>query len=149
MGFSDDPNIRPHCNIKTPRGTQQSASGEQGVAAISEQMLDAVQLHHANIGADVSRSTLQILEHRLLEEAKNLCYAKKWDEAIAAFTHALAVCEKARDSSEVPVRAAIVHNLGYCLHCRGEWEAAKAYYEQALGLFKAIKTPVFDRWTTG
>jgi hypothetical protein len=144
MGFSDDPSIRPHCNIQ-----RQQHTSEAGAAAVSEAIQGMQQRHYANIGANISRMTLQDLEHRLLEEAKNHCYAKRWDAAIAAFTHALAVTEQAHDASEIPVRAAIVHNLGYCLHNQGEWEAAKHYYEQALSLFKRVKTPAIDRWTTG
>lgn len=148
MGFSDDPSIRPHCNIRTHCSSSATAA-EEGVAAVSASILGSVQHHTANIGADVSKSTLQSLERTLLEEAKMLCYSKKWDEAISAFTHALAVCEKSRAANDIPVRAAIVHNLGYCLHCLGEWEAAKEYYEQALQLFQRVKTPAIDRWTTG
>ena len=102
------------------------------VGRISADILGSVERHVANIGADVSRETLLSLEHTLLEEAKEHCYGRRWEQAISAFTHALAVCEKARASSEIPVRAAIVHNLGYCLHCLGEWDAAKEYYEQGL-----------------
>lgn len=120
-----------------------------GVAAISGRMLDAVERHTANIGADVSRMKLANLEHTLLEEAKKLCYARKYAEAIDHFTHALAVCEKSRAVTDVPVRAAIVHNLGYCLHCLGEWEAAEAYYEEALAYFRSVKTPAIERYTVG
>ena len=147
MGFSDDPNIRPHCNIQSRQ--QQQQHSEAGAAAVSEAIGANISRHTANIGANISRMHLQDLEHRLLEEAKSHCYAKRWEAAIGAFTHALAVTEKAHDANEIPVRAAIVHNLGYCLHNQGEWEAAKHYYEQALSLFKRVKTPVIDRWTTG
>jgi tetratricopeptide (TPR) repeat protein len=146
--FSDDPSIRPHMHIRTPTVCK-GPSAQAGLAEVSAGMLHAVEKHTANIGAEVSKLTLQRLEQRLLDDAKELCYAKKWDQAIHAFTHALAVCEKLRSPSDLTVRAAIVHNLGYSLHCLGEFDAAKEYYEEALAYFRSIKTPALERWTVG
>ena len=38
-------------------------------------------------------------------------------------------------------RGTLVHNIAFCLHCLGEFEAAKAYYEQSLELFTRINVP--------
>ena len=124
---------------------------EAGVETVSKALHGRVTKYHATIGSDVPQRQLKILEHKLLEEAKHLCYAQRWDEALNVFTHALAVSEKAHtDNSEaLTTRAATVHNIGYCLHCLGEFEAAKAYYEEAIEAFKSIQTPAIDRWTVG
>lgn len=145
MGFEDDPRIREHF-------VRQPSSSQTGVATIAEHLLDKVTQYHAQIGAEskVSLSHLRELEHKLVEEARELCIAQRWDEALNTFTHALAVTEKAHaadDSKEM--KAALVHNIGYCLHCLGEFEAAQAYYEQALTRFRGLTTPFLDRWTIG
>ena len=124
---------------------------EKGVATVSALLLDRVTKYHAHLGtaSNVARYTLLDLERRLLEEAKNLCYTKRYEEALNVFTHALAVSEKASEgeSSSGTTKACIVHNIGYTLHCLGEFEAAGAYYEQALEHFRNVKAPLIDRYT--
>ena len=141
MGVADD----AHIPLRPP-------PPETGVATIAEHLLDKVTQYHAQIGhaSNVSLASLQELEHKLIEEARQLCIAQRWDEALNTFTHALAVTEKAHGAEEQKeVKAALVHNIGYCLHCLGEFEAAQAYYEQALTRFSGLATPLLDRWTIG
>lgn len=82
--------------------------------------------HSVCIGTDkISQFDLTALENRLLEDAKQLCFAFNWEPALECFTHALAVSGKVRrpsrgESSARAMHAAIVHNIGYCLHCLGK-----------------------------
>ena len=92
---------------------------------------EPVLLLRAEVGGNATSPALALLEDDLLEQAKSLCCAKRWDEAMTTFVHALAVCEKLNDERERSVRAAILHNIGYCLHNMCKWDAAKAYYEGA------------------
>lgn len=57
----------------------------------------------------------------------------------------LAIVEKTRTSSDHATRGAIVHNIGSCLHNLGEFEAAQAYYEQAVESFRKASSPLVDR----
>ena len=65
-----------------------------------------------------------------------LVRARAGHKALQVFSHALAVSQQQHSSTELS-RAAIVHNIGYCLHAQGEFEAARTYYEQALDAFRS------------
>ena len=86
MAFEDDPHIRQHF-------VRQPPSNQTGVATIAEHLLERVTQYHAQIGAQskVSLAHLRELEHKLVEEARELCIAQRWDEALNTFTHALAM----------------------------------------------------------
>lgn len=146
----------------------QTAPGEAGVAAVAEDLFERVTQYHAQIGANVGQEQLRALERSLVKEANALLGAREWEEALNAFTHALAVCEKAHaaglrresqtietwakaklisEKQQVQAQATIVLNIGYCLHCLGELEAAKEYYTQAgRSLSKARRSNAFIDW---
>ena len=44
-------------------------------------------------------------------------------------------------SADTGNRATLVHNIAFCLHALGEFDAAKAYYEQSLEGFKNVNVP--------
>ena len=117
-----------------------TAAAQQGVEAISSALYDKVTHYHAAIGHNVSQSELKTLENKLLDEARKACLAQKYEEAVNLFTHALAVTEKSKTGvhDDAGGRGTLIHNIAFCLHCMGEFDAAKAYYEQALELFKKI-----------
>lgn len=124
---------------------------QQGVAAVSEQLFARVTHYHAAIGADVSTSELAKLEAKLLEEGRTACYKQEWDEALNLFTHALAVFEKSKTemATDSGNRGTLVHNIAFCLHVMGEFEAAKAYYEQSLECFQKIQLPMYQKVING
>ena len=119
--------------------------GEIGVASVSSSLFSNVTRYHAQIGANVDKSTLQQLEWNLLADAKTLFHQRKFEEALNTFTHCLAVTEKTRSATDYAVRGAVIHNIASCLHNLGEMEAAQAYYEQAVESFKKAKTPLLER----
>ena len=142
--------------------------GEAGVAAVSMDLYERVTQYHAQIGSHIGQETLRTLEQSLLREANSLLRAQHWESALNTFTHALAVCEKAHaaglrlesqtleawakaklisEKKQVQGQASILQNIGYCLHCLGELEAAKEYYTQAArALVQARKANAFIDW---
>ena len=48
------------------------SAGQLGVSRVSEQLFERVMTYHAQIGANVDRSTLQALEDGLVKEAQAL-----------------------------------------------------------------------------
>lgn len=146
----------------------QGSPGEAGMAAVADDLYQRVTHCNAQIGANVGHDQLRVLESSLLKEANYLIEARQWEGALNVFTHALAVCEKAHEASlcresqtiqtwakskvisekqQVQAQATIVQNIGYCLHCLGELEAAKEYYTQAARLLvKARKANAFIDW---
>lgn len=126
-------------------------TAEQGVAAVSNALYDKVTHYHAAIGFNVPQSELKNLENKLLDEARKECLAAHYEEAINLFTHALAVTEKCKGGAldDPGARGTLIHNIAFCLHCIGEFEAAKAYYEQSLELFKKVTFPLHTKLVTG
>jgi len=116
--------------------------------SVACRLLERVQWYSGRTGGQaLSQEALLSLERSLVAEARSQCVARQWLAALDGFAHALAVSEQAHDTS---MRAAIVHNLGYCLHNIGEFEAAKAYYEEALAFFQGVCTPPGQaQWTVG
>lgn len=120
---------------------------EPGVA-----LHDRVTQYHAAIGDGVSASELSRLESKLMEEARKACMVHNWEEALELFTHALAVSEKSNSGSvngDAGGRGALVHNIAFCLHLLGEFDAARIYYEQSLECFKKVSLPVHQRLLNG
>lgn len=105
--------------------------------------------HRVTVGAESpgSRDALYDLGHRLIDEGRDLCVDGKYSEAATAFAHALAVCEQ--DVLSASTRASVQHNLAYCHHSLGEWDAARMHYESALATFRTIRTSTLERWTIG
>jgi len=124
----------------TIAGQQRQEQQQLGVARVSEQLFDKVTLYHAQIGSGVDRATLQALADGMLHAAEKLIATRRWDDALNLFTHALAISEKTGDATS---QASIVHNIGFCLHSLGEFEAAKAYYEQALEAVRKIPPSLY------
>ena len=122
---------------------------EVGVAQVSAKIYDRVQQYHAQIGADVAPAELTRLEAKLLAEASKECYAQHWEEALHLFTNALAVSEKTKSCADPGTRGTFVHNIGFCLHCLGEFEAAKAYYEQSIECLKKVQPPMHTKVLNG
>jgi tetratricopeptide (TPR) repeat protein len=122
-----------------------------GVEAVSADLLGKVTQYHAAIGEGVPRAELIKLENRLLEEARKECLAQHYEEALNLFTHALAVTEKSKseNNSDPGLRGTLVHNIAFCLHCKSEFEAAKAYYEQSLEMFKRVSLPMHQKVLNG
>ncbi|KAL1519199.1 hypothetical protein AB1Y20_003459 [Prymnesium parvum] len=116
-----------------------------GLESISAALLNKVTHYHAQIGHNVDRSKLFELEYKLLQDAKNLYHSHHWEEALNTFAQVLAIVEKTRTSSDHATRGAIVHNIGSCLHNLGEFDAAQAYYEQAVDSFRKASSPLVDR----
>lgn len=113
---------------------------------------DRVTQYHAAIGEGVAPNQLAELERKLLEEARKECMQHKWEDALELFTHALAVSEKVKASSinsDPGGRGTLVHNIAFCLHCMGEFEAARAYYEQSLECFKKVTFPLHQKVING
>jgi len=106
-------------------------SGQVGVGAVSERLYEGASRYHAQIGPEVSRVTLRKLQNTLLEQAQQCCYEKKWEEALNNFMQCLALSDKIGYVGD-GFRGILIHNIGFCLHCLGEFEAAKAYYEQSI-----------------
>ena len=91
-------------------------------------------------------------QRKLLEGARKECMQHKWEEALELFTHALAVSEKVKassTSSDPGGRGTLVHNIAFCLHCMGEFEAARGYYEQSLECFKKVTFPLHQKVING
>ena len=128
-----------------------SPATQHGVAVVSEQLFEKVTRYHAAIGADVCTSELARLENKLLEEGREACLKQQWEEALNLFTHALAVIEKSKTgmAADAANRGTVVHNVAFCLHAMGEFEAAKAYYEQSLECFQNIQVPVYQKVING
>ena len=122
---------------------------EVGVQRVSAKICDSVQQYHAQIGANVAMSELTALEAKLLKEASKECYAQNWEEALNLFTNALAVSEKTKSCADPGTRGTFVHNIGFCLHCMGEFEAAKAYYEQSIECLKKVDPPLHRKLLNG
>ena len=129
---------RPDHLFHGPTEQMTATAAQQGVAAVSQQLFDKVTRYHAAIGAEVSSSELTRLETKLIKEGQEACFRQEWEEALNLFTHALAVVEKGKTDlgTDTGNRGTLVHNVAFCLHCMGEFEAAKAYYEQSLECFK-------------
>ena len=118
---------------------------EPGVA-----LHDRVTQYHAAIGDGVSASELSRLS-KLMEEARGVHGAQLGGGA-GTFTHALAVSEKSNSGSvngDAGGRGALVHNIAFCLHLLGEFDAARIYYEQSLECFKKVSLPVHQRLLNG
>eukprot|EP00966_Prymnesium_polylepis_P024340 560447-Prymnesium_polylepis.1 len=63
----------------------------------------------------------------------------------------LALSEKLPRTNDEGYRGILVHNIGFCLHCLGELEAAKAYYQQSIDLLEReqAEMPVAKRVLNG
>ena len=120
-----------------------------GVVAISMRLHEGVTHYHAQIGGDVPAVELTRLEGKLMKEASKAVYAQQWDEALNLFTHGLAVSEKTKSSADPGTRGTYVHNIGFCLHCMGEFEAAKAYYEQSIECLQKVEVPMSQKILNG
>ena len=143
--------------------------GREGVANISEDLLARVTQYHAQIGSTVDLETLQHLQAGMTNDALALLRQGNFDDALDIFTHALAVSEKAQEVHDRPLsertltahawrkvvnekkqcqgQGLIIQNIGYCLHCIGELEAARAYYKQALEILaKSRRANAFIDW---
>ena len=122
-----------------------------GVAAVSRTLYDRVTQYHAAIGPEVSQAELSRHEQKLLEEARKHCIAHRWDEALELFAHALAVTEKSKTKfgGDAGGRGTLIHNIAFCLHCMGEFEAARAHYEQSLECFSKVTFPLHQRLLNG
>ena len=120
---------------------QEQRQQSLGVARISEQLFDKVTMYHAQIGANVEPAQLKGLQDGMVREAEKMIEYKSFDDALNLFTHALAISEKTGDAA---TQASIIHNIGFCLHCLGEFEAAKAYYTQALEKVQRLQPSLSD-----
>lgn len=121
------------------------------VEAASPSSSDRVTQYHAAVGEGVRADHLAELERKLLEEARKECMQQKWEQALELFTHALAVSEKGKASvtSDPGGRGTLVHNIAFCLHCMGEFEDARRYYEQSLDCFKRVTFPLHQKLING
>jgi tetratricopeptide (TPR) repeat protein len=118
---------------------------EVGLESVSRALLNRVTHYHAQIGHNVDKTKLYELEYSLLRDAKTLYHSHKWEDALNTFAQVLAIVEKTRSSQDHATRGAIVHNIGSCLHNLGEFDAAQAYYEQAVEAFRKASSPLVDR----
>jgi len=122
---------------------------ERSVGEVAETLYSKVTHYHAQIGHSVKREALNELEWKLLSEAKDLFHRNMYEEALNTFTHCLAVTEKTRNSRDLAVRGAILHNIASCLHHLGQYTAAQQYYEQAIDSFQKCKTPMYEKMLYG
>ena len=122
-----------------------------GLVTISHAIYDKVTQYHATIGSNVPTRKLKTLEAKLLEEARKECLSRRYEEAINIYTHALAVSEKMGSAvtDDPGGRGTLIHNIAFCLHCLGEFDAAKAYYEQSLEMFQEVKFPLAHKLVNG
>lgn len=107
-----------------------------GVEVVSGHVYEGVRRYQAQIGSDVDPSNLKQLATTVLKRAQECVYRKEFEDALNAFLHALAVLEKLPPSAQDGQCGIVIHNVGFCLHCLGEFEAAKAYYEQAITILE-------------
>lgn len=125
-------------------------SVSSSIIAVSASSIMTAALHHAAVGENVPRSELAQLENKLLEEARKECLAQHYTEALALFQHALAAAEKSKSVNSDPSnRGTIIHNIAFCYHCMGDFDAAKELYEQCLDCFKAINLPLHQKVLNG
>ena len=110
-----------------------------------------VNRYHAQIGAKVDQRYLAELRDKLHKQAQQCCYTKKWEEALNTFMQVLALSEKLPPSTDHGYRGILIHNIGFCLHCLGKLEAAKAYYQRCIECFEreAAKMPMSKRLLDG
>jgi len=116
-----------------------------GLESISAALLNKVTHYHAQIGHNVDKTKLYELEYKLLQDAKHLYHNHHWEDALNTFAQVLAIVEKTRTNQDHATRGAIIHNIGSCLHNLGEFDAAQAYYEQAVESFRKASSPLVDR----
>ena len=84
-----------------------------------------MQHYHAQVGHDVSRTALEEVFGRLVVEARMKFHQRKYDEALQVFKHCLAVAEKTTTKGKHAEYGALMHNIASCLHCLGDFPAAK------------------------
>ena len=116
------------------------------LADISEELYGRVTKYHAQIGSNVSPIMLQRMEQNMLREARSLFFARKWEDALNTFTHCLAITEKAHPSVGTSVQGVVVLEIASCLHFLSEFDAAKAYYEQAIECLRRVQPPNWEQW---
>lgn len=97
-----------------------------GIATVSQNLHVAATKFHAQIGPNVDQGVLTSLREKLLNQAQQCCYEKKWEEGLNTFLQVLALSEKLPSTGDDGYRGILIHNIGFCLHCLGELESAKA-----------------------
>ena len=168
------PEQRRPRNLAPDRSYARSAAAPpSNLAEISEDLYQRVTQYHAQIGSNVGAEDLKRLEAGLVSEGRVLAARHQWDDALDVFLHALAVSERALAATDKPLlertlsehawkyvvdekrqcqgTAGVLQQIAYCLHCLGELEAAKAYYEQALAAFVRARkrNALIDWWRYG
>ena len=96
-----------------------------GAATVATNLYEGASRFHAQIGTNVDQVTLKRLRDRLHKQAQQCCYEKKWEEALNTFLQVLALSEKLPPTGDEGYRGILIHNIGFCLHCLGELDAAK------------------------
>jgi len=61
----------------------------------------------------------------------------QFEEALHLFKQCQAVIQRTRSRSEHAEYGAVMHNIASCLHCLGQFDDAKGYYEQAVVCFES------------
>ena len=78
------------------------------------------------LGQDVlTPLALEEVFGRLVVEARMKFHQRKYDEALQVFKHCLAVAEKTTTKGKHAEYGALMHNIASCLHCLGDFPAAK------------------------
>ena len=93
------------------------------------------------VGASVSKSALAEVAQRLLGEARAKFHQKKFEEALHLFQQCLALAQKTCAQEDHAEYGALMHNIGSCLHCLGDFATAKVHYENALAAFQKGARP--------
>ena len=110
-----------------------------------------LQRYAVHVGDSIPTASLEAVSASLIAEARRKFHARRFEEALQGFAYGLAVYEQLASrrppsSSYATVaddteHGALMHNIASCLHCLGDFEAAKAHYERALEAFSSARPP--------
>eukprot|EP00322_Chrysochromulina_rotalis_P018630 CAMPEP_0115848512 /NCGR_PEP_ID=MMETSP0287-20121206/10963_1 /TAXON_ID=412157 /ORGANISM="Chrysochromulina rotalis, Strain UIO044" /LENGTH=391 /DNA_ID=CAMNT_0003302433 /DNA_START=17 /DNA_END=1193 /DNA_ORIENTATION=+ len=137
LASADGPPAKPPSRPPPSRGYVIAAKG--AVGSLGDNGVRPLQTFHAQVGSSVPASALDAIASSMIVEARKKFHQRKFEEALHAFQHCLAVAEKTTTSSRTAKMAeygALLHNVASCLHCLGDFATAKAYYERALICFE-------------
>jgi len=110
------------------------------VDGISPRVTELLEPHRAKIKEDnLSNRRLRNLQSSLADDAAVAYRTQDFETALNLFTNYYA-CLEATGSNDKETQAAIVSNIGSCLHNLEDFEPAEGFYKAAIQLFEQNKT---------
>jgi len=101
--------------------------------------------HQENAAAELASPTVHsALKQALLVDSQADYKRGNYEAALDKFTHVYAMMEAENVSGTDDTFAAVVSNIGCCLHQLGEPEAAQVYYERAIQMFEKVPVSTLD-----